>query len=524
MKKKICCIMTIIVLITSLAGCGPKTDPSDKTTPDGSPTVGSEDISDNQKGVNIYVEGIMNTLDPYATIDYTSWYTWNQVYETLVRIDEIGNPVKCLAKDYSISDDGLVYTFNIEEGVKFHNGEELKASDVAYSINTAKTKPVMSSWTNMIDKAVVTGDYTVEIHLLRQYAAFFSMLAQLPIVNEKFYSAQDSNYDVGIGTGPYMYLEGSVDPNTEVTCVRYDDYRLGPAQIPSITFKVITDASTATLQFETGELDFMMVYSVSNYAPLADSGKYNYALVSAPHTAYITINNEIEPLNNKALRQALSYATDKETITLVSYEGLAVPAKMLTGPNSFGADFSGAIDFNFDLEKAKAKLVEAGFPNGINFDDFGIELDYIPGSYHEKIAQCIQQTWDQAGIKVKLRASETYTPDCASGNYTLCTQGSAYYTDTALAARLYTTSSINATNYSRYSNPRIDELFRQGDAVTDETERKAIYKEICETVIEDCPVIPTQHKQIPYVWNKDLNAKVYPSNDHNYYVYEWSWN
>ena len=510
MKKKIACMLVLMMLLSCLAGCGG--------------SAGGDDVAVEEKGVNIYMESIISSLDPYGpgSVEYTGWYTWNQVYETLVRIDDSGNTVPCLAKEYSASGDGLTYSFVLEEGVKFHNGEELKASDVAFSINTAKAQPSMSAWTNMIDEAVATGDYTLDIKLLSPYGAFYSMLQQIPIVNEAYYSANDNN-EFGIGTGPYMYEEGSIDLTTSVTCVRYEDYRLGPAEIPSITFKIITDASTASIQFESGEVDFMMVYSVSNYAPLADSGKYNAAVVNAPHTAFIAINNEVEVLSNKALRQALTYATDKKTVTLMSYEGLAEPATALVGANSFGADFSDVMDFSFDIEKAKEKLAEAGYPDGINFADYGIELVYIPASYHEKIAQCIQETWAQAGIVVNLRASETCSSDMIAGNYTLCTNGTAYGTDMALTGKVYESKNIGATNYAKYSNERVDELFALGNATADEAERKAIYKEICEIVVEDCPYIPTQHKQIPYVWNKNLNAKIYASNEHPYFVYEWSW-
>lgn len=508
MNKKLLSLLMVLVMIFSMSACG---------------SEGGE-ATDGEKGVTLYAESIISSLDPYGpgAVEYTGWYTWNQVYETLVRIDDQGNTVPCLAKEYSISEDGLVYSFVLEEGVKFHNGEELKASDAAFSINHAVESPSVSAWTNMINEAVATGDYTLDIKLKNAYASFYSMVQQFPIVNEKYYTANDNN-EFGIGTGPYMYKEGSVDLDTEVTCVRFDDYRLGAAAIPSITWKIITDASTASIQFESGELDFMMCYSVSNYKPLEESGLYNAQLVNAPHTAFIALNNEVEPLNNKALRQALTYATDKKTVTVMSYEGMAEPAKALVGSNAFGADFSDAMDFSYDIDKAKEKLAEAGFPNGIDFADYGIELVYIPASYHEKIAQCVQETWGKAGITVALRASETCSADMIAGNYTMCTNGTSYTTDMSYTGKAYHSKNIGSTNYAKYVNEKVDELFDQGDVITNVEERKAIFKEISEIIVEDCPYIATQHKQIPYVWNKELNAKIYASNDHPYFIYEWSW-
>ena len=140
----------------------------------------------------------------------------------------------------------------------------------------------MSSYCNMMDRAEATGDYTVDLYLKTPYAAVLTMLKNLYIVNEKFYTEQGTSYDVACGTGPYMLREGAVDLNTEITVDSFKDYHLGEASIPYATFKIITDASTARIQLETGELDFLMVYSVSNYQPLVDTGNYNSTLIRAP--------------------------------------------------------------------------------------------------------------------------------------------------------------------------------------------------------------------------------------------------
>ena len=265
-----------------------------------------------------------------------------------------------------------------------------------------------------------------------------------------------------------------------------------------------------------------MVYSVSNYQPLVDTGNYNSTLIRAPHTAYIALNLEVEPLENKALRQALHYATDKDSIIQIAYDGLAEPAWALAGDDCFGVDFSDATDFSYNPEKAKEKLVEAGFPDGINFDDYGVVLEYIPGSYHEKIANCLQETWGQVGINISLRATENV--DCANGKHTMRTTGCEYTSDMSFIASKYASKYIGSNNYAFYRNDRVDEIFDLCDQLSDQEERAKLYKEVTEIIVDDCPYIPIQHKQIPYVWNKDLNAKVYPSNEIPWFIYEWSWN
>ena len=511
MKKTLSIFLICVLLVGALAGCSSGNEPAP-----------ASDGESNAKGVRVYVESAINTLDPYQTVEYASCYLFNNLYETLVRTDENGDIVPCLAKDWTVSEDGMTYSFTILDGVLFQNGEELKASDVAYSLNTAIAAPAMSSYCNMMKEAVATGDYTFDLVLNTPYGALLSMLPGVYIVNEAFYSANQPCYDVACGTGPYMLREGSVDLNTDIMADAFPDYHLGVAAIPEVEFKIITDASTARIQLESGDLDFMMCYNVSDYQPLTDSGKFNTTLVQAPHTAYIALNLEREPLNNKALRQALNYATDNESIILIAYDGLAKPAKALTGANSFGVDFSGATDFSYNPEKAKEKLVEAGFPDGINFDDYGIILEYIPGSYHEKIANCLKEEWGQVGIEISLRATESV--DCAKGEHMMRTTGTDYKADMSYMAGKYASWNIGSQNYAFYRNDRVDEIFRTCDAISDQNEREALYKELTEIIVDDCPYVPIQHKQIPYAWAKGLNAKVYPSNECPYYIYEWSWN
>lgn len=502
--KKLVALLLVLVMVVGLAGCGGK-------------DAGSE-----AKGVRVYVESPLETLDPYETDAYVSEYVFSQIYEGIVRLDENGSVIPWLAKEWTIDTDGMVYHFTILDGVKFHNGEELKASDVAYSINTAKASALMGSIFADVDHAEVTGDYTLDMYMIRPNAAILSKMVEFYVVNEKYYSAQTNRYDTGMGTGAYKLREGAVDLKTEITLDAFDGYHLGKPSIPWATLKIITDSSTARVQMETGELDFLMVYSVSNYEPLASTGNYNTSCMAAPHCAYVAWNLEKEPLNIKEFRQALTLATDKKTINQIAYEGLAVPANQIWGPNSFGCDYSDAMDMSFNLELAKQKLAEAGFPNGLDLDDYGVSIDYIGGSYHEKIANCLQEMWSQIGVHVSIQAADNV--DTSGGNYSMRTTGIGFTSDMATSAEKYTTSGIGSANYARYSNARVDELFTIAAASSDTAERAACYKEICEIVQEDCPYLCIQNKQIPYVWAKDLNAKVYPSNSSPWFIFDWSWN
>ncbi|NCB30870.1 MAG: ABC transporter substrate-binding protein, partial [Clostridia bacterium] len=327
----------------------------------------------------------------------------------------------------------------------------------------------------------------------------------------------------GCGTGPYKFV--AVDLSTEVKLEAFDEYWECDVPIKNVILRPVTDSTTSAVSFEAGELDFIQVSNISAFQPLVDTGSFNTEAVTTLHTAYISMNNEVAPFDNKLVRQALTYAADRATMVAIAYEGLAVPARLMADERSFGVDFSNCPAYSYDLEKAKALLAEAGYPNGINFkEDFGVVMDIIPGGFYEKFATIFQQSLSEMGCTLELRASETYSADAASGNYAIITQGMTFQYDFSYDQGLYGTTGINSKNHARYSNPKVDELFTAADATTDQAQRAAYYKEICKILTDDCPTIPVLHKQMPYAWAKDLNAIPHVSAAHPYYVYQWSWN
>ena len=348
--------------------------------------------------------------------------------------------------------------------------------------------------------------------------------AEIYIMNEKYYNEVGGDMlEQGCGTGPYMIKE--VDLSTEIKLEAFDEYWECDVPIKNAIVRAVTDSTTAAVSFEAGELDFMQVSNISAYAPLADSGNFNTTLVTTLHTAYIALNNEVAPFDNKLVRQALNYAMDRESMVAIAYEGKAEPAYLMADERAIGCDLSAASQYTYDLEKAKELLAEAGYPDGINFtEDFGITMDIIAGGYFEKFAQVFQQSLAEMGCTIELRASETYSADAASGNYEIVTQGMTFTYDFAYNEGLYGTAGINSKNHARFSNATVDELFAKADATTDNDERMGYFKEICDILADECPTLPVLHRQIPYAWAKDLSAVPHNAVNHPYYIYEWSWN
>ena len=521
MKKKLALLLAMLVLVSVFAmGCG------DKNTGNGGNGGGDNEsqAGDNNQGsgekrddVIIYCEGVWSTLDPHGSgsTAYVNMYLANQLYEALTYVTDEGGVNPVLAKDWSISEDGRVYTFNLNEGIKFHNGEELKASDVEFSYKRAMESPDLETYYAPIEKVEATGDYTVDITLKYAFAPFPSYTANIPIVSEKFCNDNGNNLlEAECGTGPYQLVDFNM--NTECNMTRFDDYWQGPASIKDVKFKVITEGTTATVAFESGEIDFMYCYNVSAYAPLEASGKYNTLCTPCLHTANILMNNKSAPLDNVLVRRALAHCTDRETMIEIAYEGLASPTYLMANTSCFGVTEENFVNkYPYDIEKAKELLAEAGYPDGLNLGTMTV----IGGSYHEKYAQVFQQDLSSAGVTIELQGSETAVADATAHDYVLCTMGNGFMSDFAYNASHYTPD-----NMSNYDNPTVTALFEEAAAEQDSDKRLELYDQIIQIVQDDCVNIPIFNKQIPWVWNKNLNAKPHMDNGRAYYVYEMSWN
>lgn len=512
--KILAMLLSIILLMSALTGCAGATVSSTGST--------GEQQAVKQKPVVVYVADIFNTLNPFDTNAYSDSYIFNQVYETLAKVDDKGNPEPCLAESWEISPDALTYTIHLVKNAVFHNGEPLKASDVVFTYTYAKKFPGKKAQYSMVQNIEAIDDSTVKFTLNKPTPLFLVYSQEIPIVNEKF--VNEKNGDISkdaCGTGPYKLV--TFDPAVKTLLTSFDKYRLGPAAIKDVELRYMSDASSAVVALESGELDFMSVPPIMA-APLLSGDKFNSQRTQPLYTAVIAMNTKVKPFDNKLVRQAFSYATDKKSIISIAYEGYGTEAKIQAYTNCFGVDLSGVKDFSYNPDKAKQLLAEAGYPNGMDLTkDFNVKMLTIPGTFHEKVGQVFQKNLADIGVKVELQNTQTPDEDVESGNFAIMNQGASYRADFSYNECNYGTTGIGGNNYSQMSEPYVDEMFAKGAAETDPEKRKAIYKELIEWLVDYCPGIPIFHKQEIYVWNKNLNAKAHDSAPHPFFVYEWSW-
>ena len=506
MMKKSALFLTLVMLVIGIIGGSTGAE-------------GAAAAKPARDDVVIHVEAPWNTIDPHGTGAYVDQYLINQLYELLVDVKDDGSVAPSLATSWTISPDGLTYVFALKKGVKFHNGEEMKASDVVFSFTRAKSIPQMYDYTSMIDSVTATGDYEVKIVLKAPFAPFLSYVSKVFILNEKFVTENKGEINkIACGTGPYML--DSIEMNTVATMKAFPGYHKGEAAIKKATFRIIIDTTTSIMAFKAGEIDFFYP-SAAQYLEMKKSGQFNTGAMATLHTALIHLNNKVAPFDNKLVRQALNYATDKETMILISFEGLAVPARLLASEVAFGVDYKYAKDYPYDLQKAKALLAEAGYPNGLSLGT----MYAIAGGYHEKIAQIFHSSCAQIGVKFDILPMESSTliEMMSKGNFAFGNMGQSFGNDFAYNSRHYTTASIGSNNFDQYSNPRVDELFTLAQSETDPEKRKAYYNEAVSIITDDAVNIPIQHKELLFAWVKGLHVVPHADSSKPYYVYEWYW-
>ncbi len=505
MKKKITVLLVFVLVMSLFTACG-----------GGGGSKKSEDDT-----IVVYVPDIFNTMVPYDTTANSDQMVFDQVYETLAITQDDGSVKPCLAKDWTVSDNGLEYTFNLVDDAVFHNGETMKASDVVFSYEKFMETAAKKNFVEMIEKVEAVDDYTVKITLSKITPLFLVYTNEVPIMSEKFVTENDGKFnDKACGTGPYELV--SIDPATAAQLKSFEDYRLGPANLKSLELRCVGDTSTATVQLETGEMDIMRV-EPTQMDNIKDNDKFTVKEVQTLKTAVFAINTTVKPLDNKLVRQALNYACDKQTIIDVAYEGYATPARLqASDANCFGVDFAGAEEVTYDPDKAKELLAEAGYPDGLNLSDYGVVLDVMGGTYLEKAAQIYQQNLADIGVKIELRNTSTPDEDAESGNFSMMTQTLSYRADFSYNVCQYGTSGIGGNNFSQLSDKYVDEMFAKAESEGDQAKREELYKELIAYIIDLAPSVPIFHHELIYAWNSNLEGVVHDSTVHTYYFYEWS--
>ena len=482
MKKKILTLLAAVCLLSAvLSGCGggsqagttENTDQSTNTAADGAEARAAA----GELNVGI-AQDLDSSLDPHKTVKAGTREVMFNVFEGLLKPDASGNLNPAVAESYTVSDDHLLYTFKLRSGVKFHNGQDVTPEDVIWSYQRC-AEPDSADIIQVAAFAGVEmyaeGDDTVCFQLQEPSNEFTSYLttAILP----KDYTEQDTQ---PVGTGPFKFVSRTAQES--VVLERFDDYWGEKPELTKVTYKIIENADSILLSLQSGAVDVFAHLTTTQIAQLGDGFHVEEGTMNLVQALYL--NNAEKPFDDVRVRQALSYAVDRQQILDLAFDGYGT----LLGSSMYPA-FSKYFDdsltdyYTYNTEKGKELLTEAGYPNGFDMT-ITVPSNYQP---HMDTAQVIVEQLKAVGINATIQPVtwESWVQDTYSNRQfqsTVVGVDASSMTASAMLSRFVSTASNNFINYS---NADYDALYAQAQACYDDEEQTAMYKDLEKNLTEN---------------------------------------
>jgi ABC-type transport system substrate-binding protein len=444
--------------------------------------------------------GDIRTLDPPGAESSEDWWSAGVIlFNQLYFYDKDGKLYADLAADMpTISGDGKVYTIPLRKGVKFHNGREMVAADVKFSLEH-QLWPEVYSWGKTYSEniegyeAVLDGsqkelsgikvidDHTVEITLKKPQAVFlhlltYSMNAIIPM-QETLDAGDAWGNDVVIGTGPFKFVEWV--RGEKAVYERNPDYFRGAPYLDGIELFLNVDSSVQMLRWESRELEFVRVPPPEIIPQLLTDPKYAKNVLKVPTTGHnrVAFNYNFEPFKDIRVRQAVAHAIDKEGFVR-AYGGTMNKLEGFYNPTMLQFDANFKSNYEYNPEKARQLLAEAGYPDGIK----GLRMFVSVGD--PRMGELIQADLKNIGIEVELAVGQwkEWRDPIRSGDPQLFIYGWASSAPDAYDyVSAWTTCESIEVGYNDgfYCNERIDELIKQAEGLPlQDPKRIAMYREI----------------------------------------------
>mgnify|MGYP005933242747 FL=1 len=519
MKKKIS-LMLAAALTAGLAltGCG-----GSKTSDTTDNTAGAENESTAEvKGVDVdttgYLVAALNADIQTADVQKTSkdyevpFNIFDRLVDVEVGTDGNSKIVPSLAESWDISDDGLEYTFHLRQGVKFHNGNDFTAEDVAYTFHRMLTveggvntefidqikgaDELLAGETDTLEGVEVVDDYTIKVTLKEPFAGFLASISSpgVSIYDSEATEAAGDQFGmdpaVTVGTGPFEFSSWSF--NNQLVLTRNEDYWKGASELPGVVIKIIPDTETQSMMFESGELDILdLDYAADSADRFTET--YPDQIVQGPRVGivYFTMNFNKEPFQDVRVRKAVQMSIDRQAILDALYGG--------RGQVEQGIFPHGLIGFNpdqeeikYDPEAAKALLAEAGYADGF---DMEIAADSSASDTMTMALEIVSDQLAEVGIRAEIKNYDesTWLETRKSGELgSFMSTWSADYNDPDnFIYTFFGNEEKTRIRSINYPDTEVMERVAKARTIVNEDERLAEYKALEEKLIhEDAAWVP----------------------------------
>ena len=520
MKKKIS-LMLAAALTAGLAltGCGgSKTSDITESSAAGAESESAAEV----KGVDVdttgYLVAALNADIQTADVQKTSkdYEVPFNIFDRLVdvEVDADGNSkiVPSLAESWDISDDGLEYTFHLRQGVKFHNGNDFTAEDVAYTFHRLLTveggvntefidqikgaDELLAGETDTLEGVEVVDDYTIKVTLKEPFAGFLASISSpgVSIYDSEATEAAGDQFGmdpaVTVGTGPFEFASWSF--NNQLVLTRNEDYWKGASELPGVVIKIIPDTETQSMMFESGELDILdLDYAADSADRFTET--YPDQIVQGPRVGivYFTMNFNKEPFQDVRVRKAVQMSIDRQAILDALYGG--------RGQVEQGIFPHGLIGFNpdqeeikYDPEAAKALLAEAGYADGF---DMEIAADSSASDTMTMALEIVSDQLAEVGIRAEIKNYDesTWLETRKSGELgSFMSTWSADYNDPDnFIYTFFGNEEKTKIRSINYPDTEVMERVAKARTIVNEDERLAEYKALEEKIVhEDAAWVP----------------------------------
>lgn len=520
MKKRVMSILLIATMVFGLVACGAK-EKGDKDVK----TEASTEKATGEKELKIQLGASPETLDPALNVVITGGNILLQSFECLLVVDKNGELQPGQAEKWKVSDDGLTWTFYLRDGLKWSDGSELTAKDFEYSWKRMCDPEVAAPYgqtvlgmvkgfdeatAGNVDALGVTAkdDKTLVVEL-NQICTYFGSLASFislcPVQKETIEKNGDkwaTEAETLVSNGPYYFTE--IVPDSHITMSKNPNYWNADAvKLDKLTFALLDDPNTAFAAYEAGEIEMVKSIPTEEVGNLQERDDfYREPLIG---TYFVNLNVSRAPFDNEKVRQALSLAVDRKYVANTLFEGTYTPASSMIGPgwkDADGKDFKenanggkpyiDVEDHKGNLEKAKALLAEAGYPNGEGFPEIGYAT--TASGYNKVLAEYLQQAWAELGINLRLDIIESPSLMAAvdEGNYDTSRNGwVGDYPDPSNMLEIF--YSTNGNNQGRYVNSNYDAAIDVARATTDLNKRSEALHNAEDILMNEAACIPVAY-------------------------------
>jgi peptide/nickel transport system substrate-binding protein len=455
-------------------------------------------------------------LDPQLVTGFAGYTVADNIFDRLVNFDQRGASIlPHLAYSWDMSGDGKEITFHLWQGVKFHDGTELKASDVKFSFERVldpKTQAPYFGYLAWIDKIEIVDDYTVKFSSKAPVPLMLVTMALAPsvVMNEKRVTELkgDLSSDLtNVGSGPFKFVEWKT--NDHLTMNVNEDYWRGRPYLDTIIIKDIPEPTTVGVAVQSGEIDL----GAGIPYDMVDQMKANKGLRTADQVQlgcfYLGFNSAKEPFqDNVTLRRAFAYAIDYDAV-LAEYKGHAPRVLGPFGPELWGypEDVKG---YSYDPEQAKKLLADAGYPNGL-------DINFNTTDQWSTDAEIIASSFSKVGINAKLVHLDpaAHVAAMSGGDAVLFMCGWVLDMPDPDNILYFVFKSDQPTNWLHWKNDTVDELVEKARTIMDQDERANLYKQVYKIVVDQVPLAAIYGPVMPWVWSAHVNGFTFgPTNQY----------